>query len=409
MIFCRFCSSNAVETVIDLGCSPIANAYVLPEEKSKGEIWWPLHVVFCRDCLLVQTVDTNPSEVYFTKDYGYFSSYSSSWLAHAKELVSEAFERFAIDQNSFVVEVAANDGYLLQYVVEKGVQCLGVEPTDSTAAVAESKGIEILRDFFCTEIANKIKSDRGTADIIFANNVLAHVPDLKEFVSSFATLLSENGVAIFEFAHVRELIKNTQFDTIYHEHYSYLSLLSVSNIFRACGLEIFDATSLPTHGGSLRIFAQHRLFGKHKKSESLKQIEADEIAASIGQISGYKSIGSQAQNIKFQSLKFLIDKAEQNKIVVGYGAAAKGNTFLNYLGVRNDLIQFVVDRSPGKVNKLLPGSNIPILSEDSILEVKPDYIVLLPWNLRQELSAQLSYIRDWGGKLVVFVPDLEIF
>ena len=405
---CRFCESNHLSNIIDLGKSPVANAYVKKESLNKGETWWPLKVVFCEECFLVQTLDNSNSEEYFTEDYAYFSSYSKSWVSHAKKIVESSFDRFCVDKNDLVIEVAANDGYLLQFVKEKKIPCIGIEPTLSTASAAEKKGIEIIKEFFNIKLAKSIKIKRGTAKLIFANNVLAHVPNIKNFVSGFYELMDSNSVAIFEFANVLELVKQFQFDTIYHEHFSYLSLLAVENIFKECGLEVFDVEIIETHGGSLRIYAQLLNSSNFNKTKNLFNLREIEQKNKLHDISGYKDLGLGCKRIKLNTLKFLISKKETGKLIVAYGAAAKGNTFLNYLGVKSDLIEYVVDKSPGKLGKYLPGSNIPIVDENEIIKYKPDYILLLPWNLKNELVTQLSYVKDWGCKLVVAVPELEV-
>jgi SAM-dependent methyltransferase len=357
---------------------------------------------------LVQTEDYAGREALFNEDYAYFSSFSSSWLNHAQAYVAAMVERFELGSESLVVEVAANDGYLLQYVRELGIPCYGVEPTTSTAAAARTKGIKVIEDFFGVSLAERLRESRGSVDLLVANNVLAHVPDINDFVRGFARLLKPQGVATFEFPHLLRLVQEVQFDTIYHEHYSYLSLTAVKGIFEANGLAVFDVEELTTHGGSLRVFAQLRELGCHSLSHRVEEVLQQEEEAGLLTVEGYGSFQGKADTIKNDLLRFLLQAKQEGKVVVGYGAAAKGNTLLNYSGVRPDLMRFVVDRNPAKQGKFMPGSRIPIVTEDWLKQDKPDYVVILPWNLSGEIKKQIRYVHEWEGQMVTSIPQLEI-
>jgi SAM-dependent methyltransferase len=362
----------------------------------------------CDRCWLVQTEDFVKADEMFANDYAYFSSYSTSWLEHAKNYVEKVSSRFKLNGESVVVEIAANDGYLLQYVKDKNIPCYGIEPTNSTAKAAREKGIEIIEDFFGINVAVNLEKQGRQADLIVANNVLAHVPDINDFVRGFPELLKPNGVATFEFPHVLNLIKNNQFDTIYHEHYSYLSLTSVCNIFKFNGLSVFDVEQISTHGGSLRIYAQRSDFESHKVSESVIDLQKEEDEAGISSIKLYQGFQEKVEDIKLKFLSFLI-KAKNDKLsVVGYGAAAKGNTLMNFSGVRPDLLTYVIDKSSAKQNKFMPGSRVPIMNEAQLKKDRPDYIVIFPWNIQNEIMDQLAYIKEWGGKFVIFIPSMQI-
>lgn len=393
--------------MIDLGTAPASNAYLTPEALHRAERHYPLRVLVCESCWLVQTEDYVGREELFTEDYAYFSSMSSSWLAHAQRYVDQMIRRLRLGPGSMVVEVAANDGYLLQYVRKAGVPCLGIEPAASTAAHARRQGIETIEAFFGIALADALAAQGRSADLIVANNVLAHVPDIDDFVAGFARLLKPEGVATFEFPHLLNLVRECHFDTIYHEHYSYLSLRTVQEIFAACGLSVFDAEELPTHGGSLRVYAQ-RSGGPREIQRTVAEIIECETRFGLFQAGTYRALQSRAEQIKNRLLRFLIDTKERGRRVVAYGAAAKGNTLLNFAGVRGDLLEFVADRSPGKRGRYLPGSRIPIVDERRLLEEQPDYVLLLPWNLRDELLEQLSAVRRWKGEFVTAVPTLEI-
>jgi SAM-dependent methyltransferase len=348
---------------------------------------------------LAQT-EFSPASELFDAEYAYFSSFSSSWLAHAERYIGTVTERFGLSAASHVVEVAANDGYLLQYVKERGIPCTGVEPTASTAAAARAKGIPIVEDFFGVRLARKLVTQGKQADLTAANNVLAHVPEINDFVAGFALLLKANGVATFEFPHLLKLVQKVQFDTIYHEHFSYLSLLAVAKIFEKNGLAVFDVEELPTHGGSLRVYAQRSETGTRPVSERVRACLATETEAGVNSREFYASFQGQTDRVKNDFLAFLVEAKRQGKSVVGYGAAAKGNTLMNYAGVRPDLLRFVVDRNPAKQAKYMPGSRIPIVDEAHLRAAKPDYVVIFPWNLKAEVMQQLDYVTAWQGKLM---------
>lgn len=405
---CRHCQSELTTTFVDLGSAPPSNAYLTEAQLKAPEKWFPLKVMVCDRCRLVQTEDYAGAEELFDAEYAYFSSFSTSWLKHAETYVHEVVARFQLGAASHVVEVASNDGYLLQYVKASGIPCLGIEPTKSTAQAAREKGIEVVEDFFGVALADQLVAAGKQADLTAANNVLAHVPDINDFVSGFARLLKPQGVATFEFPHLMQLVQNAQFDTIYHEHFSYLSLTAVCTIFEANGLQVFDVQEIPTHGGSLRVFAQRKDSGKQAVSPTVSVLLASERSAGITQRAYYEGFQTRTDKIKNDLLEFLIEAKRNNKTIMAYGAAAKGNTLLNYAGVRPDLLPQVVDRNPAKQNKYLPGSRIPIVSEDAIKAMRPDYILILPWNLCEEVQAQLDYAREWGAKFVTAVPKLEV-
>ena len=406
---CRHCNSSLEHVFADLGTSPPSNSYLREDQLNKPELFYPLRVKVCESCWLVQAEDFTNREEFFSNDYAYFSSFSTTWLIHAKEYVQKMTERFKLGKDSFVVEVASNDGYLLQFFKDILVPCLGIEPTKSTADAATIKGIPTLQDFFGRKLADSLARENKKADLTAANNVLAHVPDINDFIGGFSILLKDTGVATFEFPHLLQLVNHTQFDTIYHEHYSYLSLLAVQKIFLENGLEVFDVEELPTHGGSLRVFAQKKNIGKQPISTRVTELLREEKSASIDSIKFYQGFQDKINTAKNRMLEFLIKANQDKSLAIGYGAAAKGNTFLNYAGIRSDLISFVVDKNPHKQNKFLPGSRIPIYSEQMIKDKKPNYVVIFPWNLKTEISNQLSYIREWGGKFVVAIPELEVF
>ena len=405
---CRHCGTEVTLQLIDLGSAPPSNAYLTAETLRAPEKWFPLRVLVCTECWLAQTEDYAGAGELFSADYAYFSSYSTSWLNHAECYVAGMAARFALDENSHVVEVAANDGYLLQFVKARGIPCLGIEPTASTAAAAREKNIPIIEDFFGVRLARELVDQGKQADLTVANNVLAHVPDINDFVSGFAALLKPTGVATFEFPHLLRLVAENQFDTIYHEHFSYLSLTAVSRIFAHNGLTVFDVEELATHGGSLRVFAQRENSGTHAIASRVAEMLAREGAAGMTTPDYYAGFQSRADQIKNAFLAFLIEAKNTGKKVIAYGAAAKGNTLFNYAGVRPDLLPWVIDRNPAKQGKYLPGSRIPIVDETRLREERPDYVVILPWNLREEVMAQLSYIREWDGQFVTAVPRLTI-
>lgn len=406
---CRHCHTPLSLPFLDLGSAPPSNAYLTRDALAKREIHYPLKVMVCDQCWLVQTEDTADADELFDEDYAYFSGFSKSWVQHAEAYVEEMTRRFDIGSSSHVVEVAANDGYLLQFVKQRGIPCTGVEPTASTAAAAREKGIEIIQEFFGVKLAETMVQQGKQADLTAANNVLAHVPDINDFVAGFTRLLKPNGVATFEFPHLLNLIQQNQFDTVYHEHFSYLSLTAVDRIFTANGLHVFDVKEISTHGGSLRVFAGIKDQHQHQVKSTVGEILSKEKDAGLASAATYTSFQSHADQVKDDFLAFLIEAKRAGQSVAAYGAAAKGNTLMNYAGIRPDLISFVVDRNPAKQGKFMPGSRIPILDETQIVESKPDYVVILPWNLRDEVIQQLEVIRQWGGKFVTAVPRLQIF
>jgi SAM-dependent methyltransferase len=405
---CRHCGSPLELRFVDLGAAPPSNAYLTLDALSAPERWYPLRVSACTRCWLVQTEDFAGHAELFDANYAYFSSISSTWLKHAAEYVDRAVARLALGPSSMVVEVAANDGYLLQYVKARGIPCLGVEPTASTAAAARRKGIEIREEFFGMRLASTLAANGFSADLMVANNVLAHVRDINDFVAGFATLLKPEGVATFEFPHLVQLVTRNQFDTIYHEHFSYLSLSAVSRIFAAGGLAIFDVEELPTHGGSLRVHAQRRDAGRRPAGGSVERLLAQENEAGVSTAAFYRGFQARAEKAKDDFVAFLIDAKRNRKSVAAYGAAAKGNTLLNFAGVRPDLLAFVADRNPAKQGKFLPGSRIPIVGEARIAAERPDFVVILPWNIADEIERQLCYIRDWGGRFVTAIPEISV-
>lgn len=406
---CRHCHSELSLSFIDLGAAPTSNAYLTLSSLARPEKHYPLRVLVCTECWLVQTEDYANVDELFAADYAYFSSFSSSWLAHAEHYVDSMINRFALSADALVIEVAANDGYLLQYVKDRGIHCLGIEPTTSTANAARAKGIDIVEDFFSLALAQTLVAQGKAADVTAANNVLAHVPDINDFVSGFALLLKPAGVATFEFPHLLRLVADNQFDTIYHEHYSYLSLTAVHRIFADNGLQVFDVEALSSHGGSLRVYAQRSDVSERGISPNVARLLAQETEAGMTTPAFYSGIQAHANKVKDDFVSFLITAKREGKSVAAYGAAAKGNTLLNYAGVRPDLLPYVVDRNPAKQHKFLPASRIPIVDEVQLQHTKPDYVVILPWNLRTEITAQLAYIRDWGGKFVTAVPSLDIW
>lgn len=405
---CRHCATDLRLPFLDLGSAPPSNAYLSPAALNGPETWYPLRVLVCQHCWLVQTEDHAGREALFDSEYAYFSAFSSSWLAHSRRYVTEMRERFGLGASSCVVEVAANDGYLLQYVQADGIPCYGIEPTASTAAAARGRGIEIVERFFGVALARELAEQGRQADLMAANNVLAHVPDINDFVAGFALLLKPSGVATFEFPHLLRMVQDCQFDTAYHEHYSYLSLTAVQTIFAANGLTVFDVQHWPTHGGSLRVFAQRADAGNQPVSDTVAQCLQLEAQAGIATPAFYRDFQPQASRIGRELLSFLITQAAQGIPVAAYGAAAKGNTLMNFAGVRPHLLPYVVDKNPAKQGKYMPGSRIPIVDEAHLRAQRPAYVLILPWNLRDEVTAQLAYIREWGGRFVTAVPTLEI-
>lgn len=404
---CRHCNKELKNIFCDLQTCPPSNAMVETHFVNSSELYFPLKVYVCEECWLVQVDEVEKAESIFNNEYTYFSSYSTTWLAHAKEYVNYMTERFNLNEESSVVEIASNDGYLLQYFQEIGIPVVGVEPTENTAKIAQSKGIDCIIDFFGSKLAETKFTKK--ADLILGNNVLAHVPDINDFVKGVKILLNKNGVNTFEFPHLSKLVEFKQFDTIYHEHFSYLSLTSLMKIFDKQGLQIFDVQEIPTHGGSLRIFAKHKEDFSKKIEDSVFKILKMEKEIGIDTNDYYNKFQVEVELIKNKFLAFLLEAKMNNKKVIGYGAAAKGNTLLNYCGIKGtDLIKFVVDKSPFKQNKLLPGSRIPVFNENEIIKTKPDYIIIFPWNLKNEIMQQLAYTAEWNSKFVIVLPELQI-
>lgn len=405
---CRHCNAELTIPVIDLGSAPPSNAYLTEKTLRAPEKWFPLRILVCTECWLVQTEDYAGAEELFSADYAYFSSYSKIWLDHAKDYAQKMVARFKLGPSSQVVEIAANDGYLLQYFKELNIPNLGVEPTAGTAAAARAKGIRIVEDFFGTRLAKKLVAQGIQADLMAANNVLAHVPDINDFIQAFALLLKPTGVATFEFPHLLKLIAEKQFDTMYHEHFSYLSLTQLVRIFKINGLEVFDVEELETHGGSLRVYAKKIGSAANPVNPSVGELLNKESVAGMKTAEYYSGFQAKADFVKNTLIAFLVEAARAGKKVVAYGAAAKGNTLLNYAGIRPDLLPYVVDRNPAKQNKYMPGSRIPIVDEAVIRAQKPDYLLILPWNIRAEVMEQLAYVREWNCRFVTAVPELEI-
>lgn len=405
---CRNCGRELAHVFIDLGSSPPSNSYLDPSDPNAGEVWYPLKVFVCDGCFLVQIDEFKSHSEIFSAHYAYFSSYSSTWLEHARRYSRSMIERLGLGGKSFVVEIASNDGYLLRNFVEARIPCLGIEPSTNTAEAARLLGVETWTEFFGQELAARIVRERGQADLVAGNNVLAHVPDIADFVEGVKTLLKPEGTATFEFPHLLNLVQDNQFDTIYHEHFSYLSLISTLEVFRNHGLRLFDVDTLPTHGGSLRIHACHEESARSATSR-LDGCLALERASGMDRLDFYVGFQDKADKVKDALLSFLLDARKWGKKVVAYGAAAKGNTILNYAGIKPDLLPFAVDASPHKQGKLLPGSRIPVVAESRLREARPDFVLILPWNLRSEISRQLSYIGEWGGQFVTAIPALQVF
>lgn len=405
---CRFCSNKLSNIFIDLVNSPPSNSFLSKEQLDEPEAYFPLKIFICEKCFLVQIDEYKKSNEIFSDEYVYFSSYSKSWLEHSKRYCDLMIEKYGVNSSSKVIEIASNDGYMLQYFKEKNIPVLGIEPTEGTAKIAIDKGIETITDFFGEKLAKELASRGRKADLLLGNNVLAHVPDINDFVKGLKALLNNTGIITMEFPHLMQLIENNQFDTIYHEHFSYLSFMTIKMIFEANGLEMFNVEELPTHGGSLRIFAKHKEDSTNTITSSVNNLIEKEEKAGMNKVDYYTSFQEKADKVKYALIEFLIGQKRKKKTVVGYGAAAKGNTLLNYCGVKKDLIDYVVDISPHKQNKFLPGSHIPVFSEDKIKRTKPDFIIILPWNLKDEIINQLFYIKEWDAKFVIPIPGLEI-
>jgi len=405
---CRFCEERLEHTFIDLGMSPLANSYIGVNKHNGMEPFYPLHVYVCGNCLLVQLEEFEAAADIFS-DYAYFSSYSDSWLQHAKRYVDMTTERFGLGSHSQVMEIASNDGYLLQYFQEKGVPILGIEPAANVAKVASQKGIPTVVQFFNVETAREFVAQGTQADLLVGNNVLAHVPDLNDFVEGIKIILKQHGVVTMEFPHVLRLMEQKEFDTIYHEHFSYFSFRTVESIFAKHGLTLFDVEELPTHGGSMRIYGRHTEETSIAVSPRVHDLKRMEEAGGYGELKKYLSFAEEVSETKYQLLEFLIAAKRQGKRIVGYGAPAKGNTLLNFCGVGKDFIDFTVDRSPEKQGCLLPGTHIPIFHPDRITETKPDYVLILPWNLKDEIMSQMAHISEWGGQFVTPIPEVKVY
>jgi hypothetical protein len=404
---CRFCEAPVTRSFVNLGMQPLSNGYVDLAAADAMEPFYPLHAYVCDACLLVQVPELQSPERIFA-DYAYLSSMSDSWLAHCRRHALNMIETLHLNAKSLVVEVASNDGYLLRNFPEKGIPVLGIEPAANVAAVAEAAGVRTLAKFFGTKLATELAEGGQRADLLLGNNVLAHVPDLNDFVRGLAIMLAPRGVLTMEFPHLGRLLKEKQFDTIYHEHFSYFSFGTVERVFAAHGLTLFDVEELPTHGGSLRIYACHANLAERQVSKRVEELRDRERAEGGVSLDAYARFSEDVREVKRKLLEFLIERKREGKTIVAYGAAAKGNTLLNYCGIREDFIDYVVDRSPFKQGKLLPGSHIPIEAPERIAETRPDYVLVLPWNLKDEIAKQLSFVRDWGGRLVVPVPEVSV-
>lgn len=407
---CRFCGADLSHQFVDLGMSPLCQTQIRPEELNKMEPFFPLLVHICAECFLVQLEEYVAPDVVFGADYPYYSSYSDSWVDHAKRYVEHVIADFGIDRDDFVVELASNDGYLLQHFVAQGIRCLGVEPAAGCAEAAKRKGVPTISRFFGVQTAHHVRSTEGPAKLVLGNNVLAHVPDLNDFVGGVRALLADDGFATFEFPHLKCLIDENQFDTIYHEHFSYFSLTTVRQVFAAHELRLFDVRELKTHGGSIRIYACHEGCEDPAMAttERIGELEQREIDAGYRDLDMYRTFSDRVEETKRKLLEFLIDAKRSGKTIVGYGAPGKGNTLLNYCGIRTDFLDYTVDRNPHKQGTYTPGTRIPIYVPEKIFETKPDYVLILPWNLAQEITSAMAGIRSWGGRFVVPIPEVKV-
>lgn len=404
---CRFCNTELKHTFVDLGMSPLCESYVAAADLHKMEPFYPLHVYVCENCFLVQLLEyVSAGDIY--SEYAYFSSYSDSWLEHASAYVNMIAEKLELGNKSMVVEIASNDGYLLQYFVEKGIPVLGIEPAANVAPAAEKKGVKTVVKFFGQQTARELAAEGVSADLLLGNNVLAHVPDINDFVKGMKILLGDGGVITMEFPHLVRLMEENQFDTIYHEHFSYLSFTTVTRIFAEHGLFLFDIEKLPTHGGSLRIYGCHNGNTDRPMTTRARALLEEERNFGIGQLETYTSFTAKVKKTKQKLLSLLIDLRRNGESVVGYGAPGKGNTLLNYCGIRTDFIDYTVDRNPYKHEKFLPGTRIPIYPPDKIKETRPGYLFILPWNLKEEIMKQNAFIREWGGKFIIPIPEPKI-
>jgi hypothetical protein len=406
-IDCRHCGMPVKHSFCDLGMSPLANSYLAEDQVDQPETFFPLHARVCSNCFLVQVGDFERPDAIFS-DYAYFSSYSQSWLEHAATYVQNVVERFSLDGSNQVVELASNDGYLLKNFVTAGIPALGIEPAANVAEVAQQNGINTEVAFFTTEFAETLVARGIKADLLIGNNVLAHVPALNDFVQGMSVLLAPTGVITMEFPHLLQLIEHNQFDTIYHEHFSYFSLLTVEKVFAAQGLRIFDVERIDTHGGSLRIFACHNGFEGQPTTSRVTDLAKAEKAAALDSLDGYLGYSEGVQRVKRMLLRFLIDARDNELKIAAYGAPAKGNTLLNYCGIRDDLIDYTVDKSPHKQGHFLPGTHLPVYAPSHIRETRPDYLLILPWNLQDEIVQEMGFIREWGGRFVVPIPELTV-
>ncbi len=405
---CRFCKTALSNIFIDLVNSPASNSFLSADELNEPETFYPLKVYTCNNCFLVQVDEYKKSDAIFDSNYVYFSSYSTSWLKHAKEYTEMMTRRFGYNEKSLVIEVASNDGYLLQYFKQNNIPVLGIEPTANTAEAAKEKGVDSVVDFFGKRLASDLVLKNIKADLLLGNNVLAHVPDILDFAGGMKIILKDTGVVTMEFPHLMQLVDNNQFDTIYHEHFSYLSFHTVKQIFESQELQIFDVEEIATHGGSLRIFAKHDTDNTKLITQNVAALLAKENEKGLTGLAYYANFQQKALKVKLDLTRFLIQQKNDGKKVAAYGAAAKGNTMLNYCGIKNDLINFVVDANPHKQNKFLPASHIPVVNEQYLKNEQPDFVIIFPWNLKEEIVTQLAYIKDWGGKFVVAIPHLQI-
>jgi hypothetical protein len=405
---CRFCNTKLHHTLVDLGMSPLCESYLTYEKANQMERFFPLRVYVCHKCFLVQ-LEQYVSRAELFSEYAYFSSYSDSWLDHAERYTDMIVGRFGLGPQSAVIELGSNDGYLLQYFLQRSIKAIGVEPATNVAAAAEKKGVHTITKFFGRKVARQLARQYGNMDLMIGNNVLAQVPDLSDFVTGMKVMLKPDGVITMEFPHLMRLMNENQFDTIYHEHFSYFSFMTVEKVFTRHGLALFDVEELASHGGSLRIYAQHSEFKKRPTENRITEIRTRELQAGFDRIETYGHFGEQVKETKRQLLEFMISAKRNGNLIVGYGAPGKGNTLLNYCGIRDDFIDYTVDRNTYKQGKLLPGTHIPILHPDKIRETKPDYLLILPWNLKDEIMAQMSYIREWGGRFVVPIPRVTVY
>jgi 2-polyprenyl-3-methyl-5-hydroxy-6-metoxy-1,4-benzoquinol methylase len=404
---CRFCGQTLRQIFIDLGMSPLANSYLTAAQLRQMEPFYPLRVYTCAHCLLVQAEEFESPGSIFT-DYAYFASYSDTWLQHARAYADMAVQRFALGEQSLIIEVASNDGYLLQYFAARGIPVLGIEPAANVASVASKKGIPTMVRFFSEDTARDLVAQGVTADLLVGNNVLAHVPKLNDFIRGMKIVLKPNGIITMEFPHLARLMQEEQFDTIYHEHFSYFSFIVVEEVFAAHGLTLFDVEELPTHGGSLRIYGRHSEDASKPIGQRVVTLRAWEKASGLASLQSYLSFADKVKAAKYKLLNFLIQAKREQKTIVGYGAPAKGNTLLNYCGIRSDFIDYTVDRNPHKQGHFLPGTHVPIFHPDRIKESKPDYLLILPWNLKDEIMEQMRYVRDWGGRFLVPIPEVKV-